>query len=261
MTWTTRPRSSTGSLASITSGEGPLVLLIHGVGLRAEAWCAQIDAFSKAFRVVAVDMPGHGESKSLPDTAQLADFTDCIAAVLDEPAMVVGHSFGAMIALEMAIRHKTHVKGVAALNAIYRRDAAAKAAVLERANSLDGKTIADPTATLNRWFGGEPSPENDACKDWLQTVDPEGYRNAYRLFAEKDGPPEADLKTLTCPSLFVTGDLEPNSTPEMAQNMAALAPNGRAEVFADAAHMLPMTHAQQLNALLMAFFKTTSERK
>jgi pimeloyl-ACP methyl ester carboxylesterase len=260
MTWTTRPRSRAGPLAAITYGEGPVVLLIHGVGLRAEAWCAQIDDVSRACRVVAVDIPGHGQSSALPDTAELADFTDRIVAALDEPAIVVGHSFGAMIALDMAIRHKARVKGVVALNAVYRRDAAAQAAVIARANNLDGKMIADPTATLERWFGGEPSPESNACKDWLQTVDPVGYRKAYRIFAREDGPMEADLKTLDCPALFVTGEQEPNSTPAMSKNMAALVASGRAEIFANAAHMLPMTHAAQLSGLLTTFVANTSER-
>lgn len=260
MIWTTRPRFKVGSLAAITSGDGPLVLLIHGVGLRAEAWCAQIDDLSRTCRVVAIDMPGHGHSPALPDTDVLADFTDSIVAALDEPAIVVGHSFGAMIALDMAIKHKTRVNGVVALNAIYRRDAAAKTAVMVRANSLDGKMVADPTATLERWFGGAPSPQSSACKEWLQTVDPSGYRNAYRIFAHEDGPTEADLKALDCPALFVTGEQEPNSTPAMSKRMAALAPSGRAEIFANAAHMLPMTHAAQLNGLLNTFVTNTLER-
>jgi pimeloyl-ACP methyl ester carboxylesterase len=259
MTWTTRPRSKTGPLAALTCGEGPLVLLIHGVGLQAEAWCAQIDDLSRTYRVIAVDMPGHGHSPGLQDTAEMADFTDRIIAALDESAVIVGHSFGAMIALDLAIRHKTRVKGVVALNAIYRRDAAAQAAVMARANSLDGNTIADPTATLERWFGGEASPESSACKGWLQTVDPVGYRNAYRIFASEDGPTEADLRALKCPALFVTGEQEPNSTPAMSTRMAALVPSGRAEIFANAAHMLPMTHAAQLNRLLTTFVETTSE--
>jgi pimeloyl-ACP methyl ester carboxylesterase len=131
---------------------------------------------------------------------------------------------------------------------------------MARAKSLDGKTIADPTATLERWFGGKPSRESEACKDWLQTVDPVGYRNAYRIFAQEDGPTKADLKAMDCPAFFVTGEQEPNSTPAMSKNMAALPQNGHAEVFTDAAHMLPMTHAAQLNELLATFIVNTSGR-
>ncbi|WP_138935295.1 alpha/beta fold hydrolase [Roseovarius arcticus] len=255
MTWTTRQRSKTGSIAAISVGEGSLVLMIHGVGLRAEAWAAQIDELSKAHRVVAVDIPGHGESAALKSRAQMADFTDAIAAVLDAPAVVVGHSFGAMIAMDMATRYPDRVIGVAALNAIYRRDPAAKSAVLARADSLGGAAVADPGATLARWFGDAPSPQRDACHGWLSGVDPAGYRDAYRAFAREDGPSNQELRDMHCPVLFLTGGREPNSTPEMSQQMAVMVKDGRAEVVDGAAHMLPMTHASEVNVILADFLK------
>lgn len=253
MTWTTRPRSKAGPLSTITMGDGPLVVLIHGVGLRAEAWGVQIDVLSEHGRVLAVDMPGHGQSAPFAQTPELDDFTDRIAQLLDAPAIVIGHSFGAMIALDLAIKHADHVKGVAALNAIYRRDVAAKAAVKARADKLDGKTVADPSATLHRWFGAEPSPERNACESWLRAVNPAGYRDAYRVFARENGPPDESLQALCCPALFLTGAREPNSTADMSQRMADLVPAGRAEIVPEAAHMMPMTHAAQVNAILSDF--------
>lgn len=256
MTWTTRPRSKVGPFSAITAGKGPLVLLIHGVGLRAEAWDAQIDALAQNACVVAIDLPGHGDSPRLDHATSLADYTDAIAATLDAPATVVGHSLGGMIALDLAIRHPDFVQGVVALNAIFQRDPEAQNAVLTRANNLDGLSIADPTTTLQRWFGESQTPESKACGDWLRAVDPAGYRDAYRVFAAENGPAPQDLQALRCPALFVTGADEPNSTPAMSQAMADLTPNGQAEVLDDAAHMMPMTHAAQINAILTNFQAT-----
>ncbi|HSF90622.1 MAG TPA: alpha/beta hydrolase [Paracoccaceae bacterium] len=258
MIWTTRQRSKAGPFAAISQGKGPLVLLVHGVGLRAEAWGAQIDVLAQTHRVLAVDMPGHGESPVLADDPQLRAFTDAVAAALTSPAVVIGHSFGAMIGLDMAARYPEHVTGVVALNAIYRREAAAKTAVQTRADSLDGLTVADPTATLARWFGEETSPEREACREWLSAVNPTGYRDAYRAFAREDGPMDQTLRDLRCPALFITGAREPNSTPEMSRKMAGLVPDGRAEVLEGAAHMMPMTHSAQVNADLTAFLKRHS---
>ena len=252
---TTPPRSKVGPLAAITAGDGPTILLIHGVGLRAEAWGAQIDALSHGHRVVAVDMPGHGFSAPLRGTPDLSHFTDAIAACLTGPAVVVGHSFGAMIALDLAIKYSAQVIGVAALTAIYRRDPAARAAVMARANALDGITVADPTPPLDRWFGSAPSPERTACQDWLQSVDQAGYKAAYTVFAHQDGPTDSDLRALRCPALFMTGGREPNSTPQMSHDMAALTPQGHAVVIDDAAHMMPMTHPDHINTQLGAFVR------
>lgn len=253
MIWTTRPRSEFGSLRAIKTGQGPLVLLIHGVGLRAEAWAAQIDALSLQYHTVAVDMPGHGQSPSLQGRPGLSDYTDAIADGLDTPALVIGHSMGAMIALDLAIRHTHLVRGVAALNAIYQRDQAASDAVKARANSLDGVTVADPSGPLDRWFGDTPSPERTACRVWLKDVDPAAYRMAYTVFAHENGPDPAALAAMSCPALFLTGRDEPNSTPAMSEAMAEIAPKGRAQIVETAAHMMPMTHADEVNAALLRF--------
>lgn len=250
---TTLQRFDLGGLSYVTSGNGPLVVLIHGVGLRADAWRGQVDALSTEFTVMAIDMPGHGAS-AVPDVGMtLADYSDAIASALPEPALVVGHSMGAMIALDMASRYPDRVRAVVAMNAIYRRSVAARDAVVARVASLDGQAKTDPTATLERWFGSATSPERRACHSWLQEVDPTGYATAYRVFASEDGPSDAQLRSLPCPALFVTGSEEPNSTPAMSRDMAALAPHGRAIVIDDAAHMMPMTHAKQVNTALWEF--------
>lgn len=254
MTWTTRPRSEFGGMAAIRAGGGTPVLLLHGVGLRAEAWNAQIDALAGSYAVIAPDLPGHGESAALDDPSTLAAFTDCVAAALSEPLVVAGHSMGALIALDLAIRYPRRVRGLAALNAVYRRSPKAADAVRRRAIGLDGSRAADPTATLVRWFGNAPSPEAEACRTWLTSVSPRGYKAAYTVFAAEDGPSDTGLRGLACPALFLTGADEPNSTPEMSKAMAALAPEGRAAIIEGAAHMMPMTHPAEVNAALLGFF-------
>ena len=253
MTWTTRQRSKSAGRAAIVAGSGPQILLLHGVGLRAEAWGAQIDALAPSFRVIAPDMPGHGESDMTAQTLSLSDYTDAALSHVEGPVLVVGHSMGAMMALDMAHRYPDRVRGVIALNAIFERSEDAKCAVQSRAAELDGVSLTDPDVTLTRWFGSEPSAERDACADWLRNANPAGYKMAYTIFAHSDGPSRTALASLPCPALFITGSEEPNSTPAMSQTMAALAPNGHAKVIKDAAHMMPMTHAAEVNAAITTF--------
>lgn len=245
MTWTTLRRSDlAGGLSGHRTGSGPLMVLIHGVGLRAEAWGAMMPLLADHFTVLAVDMPGHGGSAPVAGPG-LPAYTARFAALLETetPAFVVGHSMGAMIALDLAAQHPARVTGVAALNAIYRRSDAARQAVQARAASLATTPNADPAPTLARWFADLASPEALACRDWLTTCDPKGYATAYATFAAADGPTDAALTALDVPALFLTGANDANSTPAMAQQMAALAPRGRVLAIADAAHMAPMTHA------------------
>ena len=258
MTWTIRPRCELAGLTAIEAGEGPGILLLHGVGLQAEAWNRQINALAVNHRVIAPDMPGHGQSPGTTREFRLADYTDAVEAAmvatrLDEPIMVAGHSMGTMIALDMAIRYPHRVCAVLALNGIFERSAKAAVSVKARAATLDGRSIPDPTGTLQRWFGDDLSPERTACHDWLISVDPGGYQMAYNAFADGNGPDRDALANLSCPAIFMTGGLEPNSTPDMSQAMAELVPMGRAIVVEGAAHMMPMTHAQAVNAAFQDF--------
>ena len=257
MIWTTRPRSDLGhGLAGVVAGDGPPLLLIHGVGLRAEAWAAMVPMLTPTARVVAIDMPGHGGSAPVA-AARLSDYVAAIAPLVRDlaarhgPVMVAGHSMGAMIALDLAVTLPQDVGGVAALNAVFKRPAEAAAAVRARAETLATTGAADPEPTLRRWFGNTQSAEANACRDWLTSATPEGYAMAYRTFANADGPSSDELATLQTPALFVTGADDPNSTPEMARQMARLAPNAQALVIDGAAHMAPMTHPAPIAAALL----------
>ena len=263
MTWTTRPRSEyPGGIAGIRAGDGrgdaPALVLIHGVGLNADSWGAQIEALDQDFAVHALDLPGHGDSAALGGSPSLSDFSDALTeafAVISQPFGLAGHSLGALIALDLAVRAPNAVRAVAALNAVHRRSAEALAAVEARAASMSPAVANDPAPTLARWFGDDlRSPEAAACRNWLTSVDPAHYKAAYAAFAAADSPADEALAGLTCPALFLTGADEPNSTPAMSEAMAALVPGGRAVVVPGAAHMAMMTHAAMVNAALAGFF-------
>lgn len=254
--WATLPRTARGSLALLAVGQGPSVVLLHSVGLRAEAGRAQIDALAQDHQVIAPDMPGHGQSPVLAGLATIADYADQIRPVLtavDAPPVIIGHSMGALIGLELACRGEKLVSGVVALNAIFERSTAAAKAVKARAAELDGYTLRDPTPTLARWFGQDKSTERNACAGWLRGVDPKGYVTAYAAFAHANGPDRVQLAKMDVPALFITGADEPNATPAMSKTMAQIAPLGQAMIIDDAAHMMPMTHAQKVNAALHQF--------
>ncbi len=254
MTWTTRPRSEIAGLSAITMGSGPNVVLLHGVGLCADAWGAQLEALAPHGCVTAPDMPGHGAC-ALPGRDMVLDdyiqAADGLLATLDGPALVVGHSMGAMMALGLAACAPDRVRGVVALNGVFERSDKATDAVQSRAAQLDGKTVADPGTTLARWFGTSASQERTACQHWLMSVNPAAYKMAYTAFAHSQMPDRATLVDMACPALFMTGQLEPNSTPGMSRAMADLTPMGRAEIVEGAAHMMPMTHSSQVNAALL----------
>jgi len=232
----------------------PLVL-IHGVGLNAQAWAPQIAAFSEVMPVIALDMPGHGGSDPLPKGASLECFVDWLCAALDaleiERINLVGHSMGALIAGGVAASAPHRVARVALLNGVYRRTPAARQAVIARAEEI-ARGHVNITAPLDRWF--TQTPEDRAIRDdvatWLRAVDPDGYATAYAAFARGDAAYADALARISCPFLALTGAEDPNSTPDMARAMAAAAPRGQAVVIDGHRHMVNLTAPRAVNAAL-----------
>ncbi|MEQ8666725.1 MAG: alpha/beta fold hydrolase [Rhodospirillales bacterium] len=259
MTWTTRQRSDyPGGIAGVRAGDGKPLVLIHGVGLNADSWGTQIDVLSGEFSVHALDLPGHGNSAPVADPAIVSDFSDALAAAfgaVEKPFFLAGHSLGALIALDIAVRYPETCRAVAALNAVHRRGPEALAAVRARANAMSATEVNDPVPTLSRWYGDDlDGAAAQACRRWLTSVDPAAYKAAYTVFADADSPADEAMTSLGCPALFLTGGLEPNSTPAMSEAMAAMVPDGRSVIVPGAAHMAMMTHATAVNRALSDFF-------
>jgi pimeloyl-ACP methyl ester carboxylesterase len=95
------------------AGEGPAVVLLHGLGGAASNWLAVAPALARRARVVVPELPGHGGSSGLPaPVATLDAYADRVAGALDEPAVAVGHSLGGVVALRLALRAPRLVRGV-----------------------------------------------------------------------------------------------------------------------------------------------------
>ena len=89
------------------AGAGPVLLLLHGTGASAHSWRDMIAPLAEQFTVIAPDLPGHGFTAGrLPGGPTLPGIATALHALLDalavEPALIVGHSAGAAIALELS---------------------------------------------------------------------------------------------------------------------------------------------------------------
>ena len=256
----------------IRAGVGEPLLLIHGVGMNATIWEPQIDLLKNRYDVIAIDMLGHGESPLPPEDAGLANYADQAIALLDHlglaSASVVGHSMGALVALEIALRAPERVRRVISLNAVFRRPPALAKAVRERAAAMNSHD--DPSAvaaTISRWFG-DPVPAGRAgaaatARAALESVDPQGYARTYRLFARADEAHADSLSQLSMPALFMTGSEDRNSSPAMSAAMAHLAPQGQCIVLEGERHMMTIASPEKVTRHIAAFLesdRTTSLR-
>jgi pimeloyl-ACP methyl ester carboxylesterase len=223
--------------------------------MRIEAWKPQIDHLAERNRVIAVDLPGHGFSEPLGKAAELGNFVAWFDDFIDDigldAANIAGHSMGALIATGIAATSPSKLRRVALLNGVHRRTAAARQAVEARANEITSGAF-DREAPLTRWFS--PDESHSAAfrlvHELLQAVDPGGYAIAYQAFATGDSVYSDCWQRVLCPALFLTGDGDPNSTPEMAKEMAEAAPCGKPKIIQGHRHMVNLTAPEQVSEIL-----------
>jgi pimeloyl-ACP methyl ester carboxylesterase len=97
----------------------PPVLLIHGAGASSAIWMMAMARIARSSRVVAIDLPGHGPSPTPPggasalSIAAYRDATGLLAATLClGPSVLVGHSMGALVAIEAALAWPDKVRAL-----------------------------------------------------------------------------------------------------------------------------------------------------
>jgi len=261
MTSLTLLLSSNRQVHYLEQGTGEPLVLIHGVGMQAAAWGPQIEAFSANYRVIAVDMPGHGQSTRLPGEPALTDYVawmvEFISALALGPVNLAGHSMGALIAAGVAIERPDLIKRLAVINGVHKRSDAARAAVIARSDELVSGRL-DVETPLQRWFC-EQSTDATLVQDvrsWLENVDMQGYTAAYRAFARGDLTYADRWSDVHCPALALTGEDDGNSTPAMSLAMAALGTRTKAVVIADERHMVNLTAPRLVNAAMAQWLET-----
>jgi pimeloyl-ACP methyl ester carboxylesterase len=133
--------------------EGPPIVFIHGTRLSRGMWAPQMSRLSVAHRVIALDLPGHGDRADEPFTLNGA--ADSVAGVIDEAAggraVVVGLSLGGYVAMHLAARSPDRVRGLVLAGATAEPTALRSAPYLALAvamDTFDGHGL----DALNRWF-------------------------------------------------------------------------------------------------------------
>src|SRR4051794_34093145 len=99
-----------------STGNGPPVLLVMGLGLSGGAWWRTVDTLSRDFRVITFDNRGVGRSRGLTPAYTTEALADDAVAILDaleiEQANVYGLSLGGMVAQQFALRHPRRVRSL-----------------------------------------------------------------------------------------------------------------------------------------------------
>jgi (E)-2-((N-methylformamido)methylene)succinate hydrolase len=238
----------------------PSVVLIHGVGLDHTMWNWVLPGLGDR-RVVTYDLLGHGSGAPLPSGSDLCTLVDQLRSICDaepSPIDIVGFSLGALIAQGFALSDPGRVRRLTLVSGVFNRSTDERSAILQRvADVREGGYLSNVAIAIERWFAPEFAAANPdvlaAVTERMMSNDVDSYANAYEIFATADEELAGQVHRITCPTLVVTGELDPRSTPAMSHALAATVANGRAVVLPSARHLTPLEVPDALARLITTF--------
>jgi len=240
-------------------GHGAPVLLVHGLGSSCQDWEYQIPALSTQYRVVVVDVRGHGRSDKPRERYSIPAFSADIQALLEHlnlgPVNYVGLSMGGMIGFQLAVDRPELLKSLTIVNSapeVKIKSAKdfwqyAKRWTLARLVSME---------TIGKGLGENlfPKPEQSDLRHKIATRWAQNDKRAYlaSFDAIVGWGVRERLSRIRCPTLIVTADKD--YTPvELKAEYIRLIPDARLQIIADSRHATPLDQPDEFNRVLMDF--------
>jgi pimeloyl-[acyl-carrier protein] methyl ester esterase len=239
------------------------VVLLHGWGLHGGVWAQLIPALAAHFRVTVLDLPGHGRSPELPAEYSLKNLVELIAPILMGPAIWIGWSLGALIALRAALDKMGTVRKMVLVAATPRfvqdREwrCAMPASVLQQfAQDL----TRDYPATLRRFLSlqlGTGAQSRTLLRELrhLLLMRPEPRPAALQAGLDllRDTDLRAELPLINIPAQLIHGARDKLVPLAAAQYLAARLPHARLAVLPAAGHAPFLSHARDFTEALLPF--------
>lgn len=240
------------------SGTGPTLVLLHGAGDDHRVWRAQLDGLADACTVVAWDEPGSGRSADIPSGFALADYADCLAAVIEAvggPAVVCGISWGGTVVLELCRRHPALVSALVLADtyagwkgSLPEPEVAARVATAEAhlAGSRDGSAFAGGL------FAGQPPAEHvPLLRQLTASARPATLRAQLAIMASTDL--REVLARIAVPTLLVWGDRDARSPLAVAREFERVIPRSSLVVLPHCGHLSNMEQPEAFNRAVRQF--------
>jgi pimeloyl-ACP methyl ester carboxylesterase len=253
------------------SGAGEPALLLHSSGLSGRQWRRLAsELVTSGKRAIVPDLTGHGRSEPWLEPLPFSFRTDVLRVTeilrAAAPAHVVGHSYGALLALHVALASPGSVRSLSLFDPV-------TFGVLDRAKDQDARAI---LASLDLTWGPAAADRErflagfvdfwGGAGAWLSLREEAraefrrvGWvvREGVRSLTEDTTPAEA-YAIFRFPVSLVTGELSPLPAQRVIERLAEAIPGAHVTAIPGAGHMGPMTHADAVNRTLLEGLAPTS---
>ncbi len=248
----------------IGSETAPVVCMTHSLASDGGMWAEQVpELLAGGFRVLRIDMRGHGGSDPVGGPYTMSQLAGDVAAVLDALALkkvhFIGLSIGGMIGQALALEHGERLLSALWCDTMPRTPPGSTQAwedrekIVRTANSLT--PLADPT--VERWLTDAHKKRNPSrykqIRDTIIGTAPAGYLGCTAAIKDFDFVPR--LPSVKIPVLVVCGADDMGTPPDGNRRIAELVADGRYEQIADARHFPNVEHPETFNHIMMGWLK------
>jgi pimeloyl-ACP methyl ester carboxylesterase len=257
----------------------PTILLVHGFGDSFLSWAQWIDILSRSFRVVTVDVPGHGLTRApeswTPTPAAQVQFIDEFAAATKLATFAIaGNSMGGTIAWRTTLAHPERIRALVLVDAGgFPNEKQAEQPwafqllgtpvgrwALEHLEthaitkaSLQNSLLNNPLVTddfVTRWIDVQRAPGHRRTLMWT----PSGEDASGAAFTFTTADPQ-QLSRIGVPTLVLWGEKDPLIEPAAARKFGAAIPGASVIIYPDVGHMPQLENPDQSAADVDAFLK------
>ena len=237
---------------SEVTGTGPVVLLTHGFAATSHMFATTVAALAPDHTAIVWDMPGHGRSEAPDDASRYSvrGFLDAMLGLLDaagaEQAVLLGHSLGGFLSLELALAHPERVRGLVLVDTGpgYRNDAGRNG----------WNEMATDYAVDLETKGLEGLPGGAELSRRLHASAAGLAHTARQVLTQRDAHVIDALGSITAPTLVVVGAKDAPFV-KGSHYMADKIPAAELVVIDGCGHAPPITHPEPFNAALRSFLE------
>ena len=261
-----------------TAGEGPVLLLVHGIASDSEAWRASLPLLARRARVIAPDLPGHGASAKAPGDYSLGSLASSLRDLLvklgHERATLVGHSLGGGVAMQFAYMFAERTERLVLvssgglgrdLNPLLR------AAALPGSEYVIAATIGPITAlgragaALVRRLGLRFTPDlGEVGRGFATLADRDGraafldtLRSVVNFSGQRVDASDRLYLAAAMPTLLVWGERDPIIPLGHGHRAQERMPESRLATFADSGHFPQIDDPHRFAATVLEFLEET----
>ena len=244
-------------------GDGPPLILVHGIGAARDTWRFLMPRLTQHFTVVSYDLRGHGASPcpGLPFGLEelVADLERVRDRVGFETCHIAGHSLGGMIGPAYARAFPDRVLSLGILSTAAFRTEDDSQKVWAVVHAMEEKGVPNVLETLiDRWYTDDfIAQHRDIVDRRLKQVvetDPEVFLNVFRIYAGTEMSPW--LHEVTAPSLVLTGEMDGGCNPRLNQQIHNALPNSELVILPDYKHSILLEAGDVVAQNMISFVRS-----